>query len=71
MRVMLDMNERPLVPGTRVAYNRSGNVVFGSIVHVTKGGTFKIEAEDAHRRYGGGISTVKNAGSVLSVTDLD
>lgn len=55
-------------PGDLVAYNRSGDVVMGVVVQVTKGGTTLIECIE-EGWWKGKISRVRNPGSVRVILD--
>jgi hypothetical protein len=63
----LDVRGTPIQAGSRVAFNRSGNVIIGTVVGLTYDRRFpaKIRA-DNNISYGRGkLSTVRNPYSVL------
>lgn len=66
-----DTTGTPISPGDRVAYNKSGDVVFGRVRRITPGGTFIIEQEGTHASAwvpAPHVSRVKRAQSVLVVS---
>lgn len=68
-KVPLDARGNPLVTGTRVAYNYSGDTAIGVIVG-DEGGFFQIQRE-THLKNGKTLSKVRKATSMLAIYEKD
>lgn len=66
-----DSRRTPITEGAKVAYNLSGDVVSGVVLHVTRGGTTHIRCTNRTGWAAGRTSKVKNPGSVLVLLPED
>lgn len=62
-----DSRGREYGVGERVAYNRSGDVVCGEVVHITPTVVLVRAQDDFHQAYRSPVSKVKNRRSILVI----
>lgn len=67
-----DSRHRPLAVGQRVAYNRSGDVVEGEIVHLTRSAVHIQPSHDYQRPWSSSpLSKVKRGSSIMVLPPED